>query len=130
MDLVQEIHEMRKLEKSVTTILENSRVHDSQSNGTAERAVQTVEGIVRTIKLALERRIGKKIPSTHPLMTWLVEHAVDVDNKYSVGTDGRTAYEKSHCELYHGEMFEFGRRVFHMSPGRPQEGSMVEMSQE
>ena len=47
---------------------EHSAVGESQSNGKAERAVQQVEDQVRTIKSALESRIGAKIPSSHPVV--------------------------------------------------------------
>ena len=42
-------------------------------------------------------------------MTWLVEHCADLLNKYSVGKDGRTAYERIKSKRYGGEMIEFGR---------------------
>ena len=101
-------------------------MYDSQSNGVAERAVQSAESIVRTHKLALENKLKRKVPSRHPIMTWLVEHAVDMLNKYSVGSDGETPYERIRGKAYHGEMFEFGRKVYHMHPGKPSGGSMKE----
>ena len=63
------------------------RKYDSQSNGIAERAVQTVEGQVRAMLLALESRLDAKIPMTHHVIAWLVEHAADVLNKFAVGID-------------------------------------------
>ena len=45
------------------TMLEKSPVGDSRANGFVERAVQSVEGQVRTLKLALEARIGMKLES-------------------------------------------------------------------
>ena len=122
-DLVSEVKNKRdKLKKE--TILENSKIYDSQSNGTAERAVQAIECIVRTHKLALEKKLQKRVPSTHPVMTWLVEHAADILNKFQVGVDGRTAYERSRGKKYKGEMYHFGRKVFHMHPGKHSGGSM------
>ena len=46
-------------------ILEASPVGSSGSTGVIERAVQAIEGQVRTIKLALESRIGMETPSDH-----------------------------------------------------------------
>ena len=60
------------LDDARIAVPENSAVGESQSNGKAERAIQTVEDQVRTIKLALESRIGARIPSTHPVMHWIV----------------------------------------------------------
>ena len=56
--------------------------------------MQTVEGQVRAMLLALESRLDAKIPVTHHVIAWLVEHAADVLNKFAVGIDGRTAYER------------------------------------
>ena len=67
MDLVNEMARRRP-----RTIVENSKVKSSQSNGVAERAVQSIEGMVRTFKFALEKRIGQTVPSGHPVMMWLV----------------------------------------------------------
>ena len=121
-DLVKAIKDKRKGE----TMIEHSKVYDSQSNGLVERAIQTVEGLTRTLKMSLERKINKCIPSRHPIMTWLIEHVADLLSKYGVGKDGRTAYERIRGKRYHGEMIEFGRRIFHMNPGKPQGGSMKE----
>ena len=121
-DLVKAIKEKRTGE----TFVEHSKVYDSQSNGTVEKAIQTVEGLTRTMKLSLEKKINKFIPSRHPLMTWLVEHVADILNKYVVGKDGRTAHERIRGKKYHGEMVEFGRRIYHMSLGKHQGGSMKE----
>ena len=102
------------------------RKYDSQSKGIAERAVQTVEGEVRVMLLALESRLDAKIPVTHHVITWLVEHAADVLNKFAVGIDGRTAYERIKGKKYHGEMVEFGRRVMYKIPCKPEGGLMTE----
>ena len=124
-DLRQGVKEIRA-KKGQETIPEESKVYDSQSNGVAERAVQSVECIVRTHKFALEKRIGKKIPCAHPIMTWLVENATDMLNKFHVGKDGRTAHERIRGKPYHGEVVDFGKRVFHMYPGKHHGGSMKE----
>ena len=50
----------------------------------------------------------------------------DLLNKYHVGVDGRTAYSRIRGREYKGEMNEFGKRVYHMSPGKPQGGNMKE----
>ena len=97
-----------KLRGNVGTRLEYAKTRDSQSNGTAERAVQSVEGMTRTLKLALEKRLGETISCTHPLMLWVVEHAADVLNKFLVSADGRTAYERMRGKAYKSEVFEFG----------------------
>ena len=54
-DLAREI--ARNREGGFGTALDNSRVGDSDSNGTVERAIQDVEGQCRTMRSALEGRI-------------------------------------------------------------------------
>ena len=51
---------------------ETSSPGEPQSNGAAERSIQLVEDLSRTLKLCLEDRIGAKIPSNHPVLEWLV----------------------------------------------------------
>ena len=75
-------------------IPEASPTGSSGSNGVIERAVQAIEGQVRTLKLALESRIGGTIPSDHDIVPWIVEHAAVIINKGQVGADGKTAYER------------------------------------
>ena len=123
LDLIKEVKKMRE-SKNRETLCENSKVYDSQSNGEAERAVQSVECIVRTHKLALEKSLNRVIPCKHPIMTWLVEHSVNMLNKYLVGRDGRTPHERIKGKRYKGEMYRFGSKVYHMIPGRHGGGSM------
>ena len=108
MDLVKEVKKKRK----GATIIEAGKTKDSQSNGMIERGIQSVEGIVRTMKLSLEKKINKKIPCVHPVMSWLIEHGAETLNRYQVGRDGRTPYERLKGKAYKGEMIEFGRKVF------------------
>ena len=95
---------------------ENSAVGESQSNGKAERAIQTVENKVRTVKHAFESRIGARIPSTHPVMHWIAIHCADILNKYTVNTSGMSPYEETHEQKAHERRVELGERVFYFVP--------------
>ena len=46
---------------------------DKNSNGAAENAVKVHEGLTRTLKIALEKRIGRHVPDDAVVMEWLVE---------------------------------------------------------
>ena len=120
------IEVLRKVKEKRTAAsqLEHSPVEEHESNGVAERAVQMHEGMTRTMKLALEERLKVKIPSIHPIMTWLVQHGADTLTKFVVGSDGRTGYERAKGKTYKGECVEFGSCVFHRIPGDPVGGSM------
>ena len=69
-------------------------VAESASNGGIEGGVRIFKGLLRVHLAALERRIGAKFPTNHPVLTWLVEHVGDVISKYMVGVDGKTSYER------------------------------------
>ena len=106
------------------TQLETSPVGDSRANGLAERAVQSVQKQVRTLKLALERNLGSRVEVTHPCFPWLIEHAADVLNQFLVSSDGRTAWERLKGRRYGGLMFEFGSKILYKVPQKPQGGAM------
>ena len=92
----------------------------------AERAVQSVERQARTILIALQKRLDVNVPVTHTIVTWLVEHAADLLNKFAVGPDGRIAFERINGEKYRGEVVEFGRKILYRIPCRPEGGLMTE----
>ena len=96
---------------------ENSAVGESQSNGKAERAVQTVEDQIRTVKLALEARIGARIPCNHPIMHWVVIHCADILNKYTLNkSSGMSPYEETHGQRPPERRAELGERVSYYTP--------------
>ena len=80
----------------VVAVPEESHPGESKSNGASERAVQMVEDRARTYKMALERRLKMRIPMTHPVMAWLVEHAGANLTKYHAHAGGLTSYERLH----------------------------------
>ena len=51
---------------------EKSPVASSRSNGFIERGIQDAEGQTRTIKLALQSRIGETIGSDHNIVPWII----------------------------------------------------------
>ena len=54
--LVAEIGKMRAMKGGGKWIVENSQVGASASNGVVERVIQSVQGQIRVMKLALEKR--------------------------------------------------------------------------
>ena len=92
-------------------VVENSPIHSSKSNGYIERGVQTIQGMLRTLRSALEARWGVQLDPEHALWTWVVEYAGWPVTRGKVGHDGKTAYEriKGRRARVHG--FEFGEKV-------------------
>ena len=95
---------------------EYSAIGESASNGRAERAVQMIEDQARTLKSALETRIGARIGSTHPIMAWLIRHCAIILNRFSVNPDGHTPYQALHGKRASDRFVEFGERVYFYVP--------------
>ena len=103
-----------RIARTAPTIPENSPKGESQANGIAERAVQDIEGLLRTFKSALERRIGVRIKPSDSIMPWMVEHCSTLVNRCRIGVDGMTAYERITGKPNRKKMCEFGETVMYM----------------
>ena len=105
---VQEEVKRRRMEN---TILENSPPGDSRANGAAERAVKAVSEQVRVLRAGLQARLESVLKGNHPVTTWLIQHAADCLNKYQMGEDGKTAYERLKGKPFQRPAVEFGEKV-------------------
>ena len=105
-------------DRVLVAVPEHSMPGESQSNGAAESAIQQVQDLFRTHKAALEARLKKTIPITHPLMEWLVEHVSHLLNRYNLDTDGRTAHGRLHGKEVHERICEFAEKVLYYVPKR------------
>ena len=67
---------------------------EGKSNGEVERAVQSVHGLARTLKVFLEQKSGIALESRRLLLAWLVEHCSNLLLPFHNGQphDGHTAY--------------------------------------
>lgn len=97
---------------------EYSAVGDSPSNGRAERAIQTVEDMVRTYIHALEDRINKKVNTHWPVVRWVIEHAACMINRFTTNPDGQSPYASLHGKNPSDRQVEFGEQVFYHVPKR------------
>ena len=62
----------------IGTGIENSKVGDSNSNGTIERAIRDVGNQVRTFRSALESKVGKKLHLSMTIVPSMIRHAAYV----------------------------------------------------
>ena len=72
------------------------------------------------------KKYGRKIPSDHPALPWLVKHAPETINRYLSGNDGKTAYERVRGRNFRRDIAQFGEVVMHMLPkslGRDEMGA-------
>jgi hypothetical protein len=102
----------RELESEVS--FEESPVGEHQSNGAVENAVKRVQGQVRTMRDALESRIGERIKGEDNVFTWMVRHAAASMNRYQVGEDGKTAHERMRGRRFRRDVTEFGESVMYI----------------
>ena len=64
--------------EDIDVMTEKSPVGEHQSNGEVERAIQSVQELMRVMKLALQSRYKSRIRGDHPILPWLVRHAAIV----------------------------------------------------
>ena len=83
----------------------------SASNGVVERAAQALEGQIRVLLLALERRIGRKVDPTEAVVAFMPEYAAYLLNRMEVGKDGKTSYERCKGKAATVIGLEFGEKV-------------------
>lgn len=84
--MVQE--EVKRL-RDAPTVLENSGVGDSPTNGAVAKAVQALGEQVRLIKAGLESRLGIRLTGSHAVTPWILQHAADLLSKCIVGDSSR-----------------------------------------
>ena len=111
--------------------LEESPKGDShgQSNGTAENAVQRVQGQVRTMKYALEQSVGGELPKDSVIFPWMIEYAGVLHTLFSQeDSEGMTPFQKLKGRTWQialpsfGEIVDYRRRAKSKLDARWQEG--------
>ena len=121
-DLLRSVAARRR----AVTLVEHGPRGDGQANGLVERAIRSVEEHTRAIKRDLEKRLEATLDPEHNIFSWILRHATDLLNKYAVGVDGKTAWQRLRGTPYRGEMLSFGARVLHRMSGKMQGGLLVD----
>ena len=62
--------------------------------------------------------LKQHVPNSHPVMLWLAEHTSLVLNKFKLGADGLTAYERLNGKQTRQRICEFGEVVMWYVPVR------------
>ena len=88
------IEDVARWRAPAKTVVEQSPVGSSQSNGVIERAIQSYEAMLRTMRSALEAKWDATLPEGHPIFTWMSEYCGFLLNRFEVGADGKVAYER------------------------------------
>ena len=92
--IIQLQQEVARRRKEAVTAIANSRVGASHSNGNIERNIREVRGMVRTIRCALEEKIGRSITLDDVIVPWIVRHAAYTLTRCRMGPDGKTALQR------------------------------------
>ena len=97
--------------RSGETIPELAPRGESQSNGRAEDAVRRIREYARVLKEQLEDKIQDVLDPGDCIMQWLVRWAALLITLFSVGTDGKSAYERIRGKRCKTEVIRFGEKV-------------------
>ena len=92
-------------------VYEESPAGDSNANGGIERANQTIQGQIRAIKDYTERQIGAKIGLDSSVLKWLVRHAAWTLTTLHVGSDGKTAHQRTRSKPFNQQIAAFGEQI-------------------
>ena len=96
------------------TILQDTKSYIYQSNGLAERTVQTTRRKANTFLDELREKMKLDIPHTHPIFGWAFRHTAWVLNRFSkiAALGNRTPHELITGKSYKGEMVNFGAVIY------------------
>ena len=100
-----------KLGNNIT--VRQSPAYSSQSQGSVERFHRTLMGQVRTLKAQLEANYDISLTSQHPIIPWLVRHAVYLLNRYATHADGNTSFYRRWNKEHRTPLCEFGETVLY-----------------
>ncbi len=104
------------IDKLEAVTKEHSAKYDSQANGGTEVGVRALRGQFRTMRLCLEKRVGRKIPVRHPLTSWLLEHAALLLNASVRGEDGLTSWARVRGRPFGQRLVGFGEYILWKLP--------------
>ena len=99
------------------TILTFSRTYEKTRTSVAERFVQTVRGLQKTLVSHLEASIQAAIPAGHPMIQWAAMHSAWIYSRFHVHASLRTTpYQSLFGRPYRGKLVSFGQTVYGLDP--------------
>ena len=98
-------------ERKATTIIRQTPKKSSQTNAYVERAHQSIEATVRTMKEVSEDKAQTRLSATDSITSWMSRHAAFLQTRFSVGKDGKTPFKRRHHKEYTSQLLPFGSAV-------------------
>ena len=98
------------------TVPLSSPVRCSKANGRMENAVKKFQGQLRVLKHHFEDDVQKYVPPDSVLLTWLIPWVNESINKFKVGEDGKTCYERITGHRCKHPVYGFGESVIWQIP--------------
>ena len=74
--------------------------------------IQDVEGQIRTLRAALEKRIQERVRLAHPIVPWMVRHAAALITRCRIRPNGKTPLEMIKGHKTNARVTEFGETIF------------------
>jgi len=100
--------------QDVDIIIEESPVGESKSNGEVERAIRSVKEQFSTFRDQVENRYMTSLQSDSQVIPWIVRHAAATIDRFQIGTDGKTGYQRRKGRKFQKEHVEIGECVWYL----------------
>ena len=102
-----------EVELGVGLVKEESPGGEHQANGEIEAVIKQVQERFRTIRDAVESRIGEWLKGNEPILPWMMRHAATVMNRRNIGADGFTPYRRWKGKGFKGAVTELGENIWY-----------------
>ena len=111
--LVSLKQKVKEIKTHIEVHLVETPVEDHQANGFIEVGVREIKRQCRALLSDLEFKLEKKVDPGHPLLVWLPRHAAFLLTRYRVGTDGKTAFERTYGRKWRIPLVRFGESILY-----------------
>ena len=106
-----------RLRMGFQTILSVNKQYDKARTSTAERMIQSIRNLGKTLVAQLESEAKVRLPSGHCLRYWAVVHAGGLYSRYHVHSFLKiTPFQAVTGRPYSGKLANFGQMVFGLDP--------------
>ena len=98
------------------TAFDDSRVGEDNSNGSVERVITDVKGLIRTLRADLQDKIKAPTRLDSNIVPWIVRHAGYILTRCRVHPCGRAAMQRMKGQKAHRSILPFWEAVMFKIP--------------